>query len=281
VTAVLAVVSALIIGGSDFGGGLATRHDNTFRVTAVAQIAGGVTAIVLAVVVGADEVVRGDVIGGVVAGLAGTFSFIAFYRALSIGVMSVVAPTTAVVGATIPAGVGIVRGEDLSALTVVGIGVAIMAIVLVARGRAADDARADAASRQALLLAFVAGVGFSVFFVALAETESAAGIWPLVVARVVSVPVVCVIAWGATGAIRPRNPLSRRLSIATGVSEMIANAILVVALRRGPVAVAAVFGSLYPVSTVVLAWFVLRERVSRLQLVGVGLAIGALVLVAG
>ena len=180
-TAVLALASALIIGGSDFSGGLATRRDSTFRVTAVAQMSGGVTAVLLAVLVGADEVVRGDVIGGAIAGLSGTFSFICFYRALSIGVMSVVAPTTAVVGATIPAVIGIGRGEDLSTATAVGIGVAIFAIVLVARGSAADDHETDAASRTALLLAITAGIGFSVFFIALAETESAGGLWPLVV----------------------------------------------------------------------------------------------------
>jgi len=276
-TAVLALVSALVIGGSDFGGGLATRHDNTFRVTAIAQIFGGVTAIVLALAVGADEVVRGDVIGGLVAGVSGTFSFICFYRALSIGVMSVVAPTTAVVGATIPAVVGVARGEDLSPATGLGIGVA---IVLVARTGPIGAGAGDRSPRMALLLAVTAGVGFSAFFIALAETETAAGMWPLVIARFVSVPVVCAIAWRMAGRVWPVDSRSRRLAVATGVSEMIANAILVVALRRGPVAVAAVFGSLYPVSTVVLAWIVLRERITRLQMAGVGLAIGALVLVA-
>ncbi len=279
-TAVLALVSALVIGGSDFGGGLATRHDNTFRVTAIAQIFGGVTAIVLALAVGADEVVRGDVIGGLVAGVSGTFSFICFYRALSIGVMSVVAPTTAVVGATIPAVVGVARGEDLSPATGLGIGVAIVAIVLVARTGPIGAGAGDRSPRMALLLAVTAGVGFSAFFIALAETETAAGMWPLVIARLVSVPVVCAIAWRMAGRIWPVDSRSRRLAVVTGVSEMIANAILVVALRRGPVAVAAVFGSLYPVSTVVLAWIVLRERITRLQMAGVGLAIGALVLVA-
>jgi drug/metabolite transporter (DMT)-like permease len=279
-TAVLALVSALVIGGSDFGGGLATRHDNTFRVTAIAQIFGGITAVLLAVAVGSDEVVAGDVIGGLVAGVSGTFSFICFYRALSIGVMSVVAPTTAVVGAAIPAIIGIGRGEELSLPTALGIGVAILAIVLVARTGTVGAGPGDRSSRSALILAITAGIGFSAFFIALAETESAAGMWPLVVARIVSVPVVCGIAWTVAGGIWPVDPRSRRLAVATGVSEMIANAILVVALRRGPVAVAAVFGSLYPVSTVLLAWVVLRERISRLQMAGVGLAIGALVLVA-
>lgn len=70
------------------------------------------------------------------------------------------------------------------------------------------------------------------------------------------------------------------LAIATGVTEMLANALLLVALRRDELAIASVFRSLYPVSTVVLAWLLLRERVSRAQLAGVALAVGALALVA-
>jgi len=277
-TAVLALASALIIGGSDFGGGLATRHDNTFRVTAVAQIAGGVTALVFAAFVGFDEIVRADVVGGLVAGLSGTFSFVCFYRALSMGVMSVVAPTTAVVGATIPAIVGIVRGEEVTALTGIGLVVAVVAIVLVTREGAGD--RSESTPRLALVLAVTAGIGFSLFFISLAETHDAAGMWPLVVARAVSVPVVVVVAWRATGRVFPGVQISRRLAVMTGVTEMVANALLLVALRRDEIAIASVFGSLYPISTVLLAWVFLKERVAASQLAGVALALGALALVA-
>jgi drug/metabolite transporter (DMT)-like permease len=277
VTAVLALLSALIIGGSDFGGGLATKHDNTFRVTAGAQIAGGLVAVVFAVAIGSASVERVDVVAGVIAGLSGSFSFICLYRALSIGVMSVVAPTTAVVGATIPALVGIARGEEVTALTGIGLVVAVAAIVLVTRE---GSSHAGTTSRSALALAVVAGVGFSVFFIALAETNDDAGMWPLVVARVVSVPLVAVVAFRMTGSVLPKVTISRRLAVFTGSTEMIANALLLAALRRDELAIAAVFGSLYPVSTVLLAWIVLHERVSRSQLVGVGLALGALALVA-
>ena len=133
---------------------------------------------------------------------------------------------------------------------------------------------------MALILAITAGIGFSVFFLALAETNDEAGMWPLFIARLVSVPVVCAIAWRVTGRIWPVDATTRRLAVATGVTEMIANGLLLIALRR-ELAVASVFGSLYPVSTVLLAWVVLQERVSRTQLVGVGLAVGALILVAG
>ncbi|MEZ5165159.1 MAG: DMT family transporter [Acidimicrobiales bacterium] len=113
-----------------------------------------------------------------------------------------------------------------------------------------------------------------------AETSTAAGLWPLVIARAVSVPIVTMLAWRLTGHVLPEVRTARRLSILTGISEMAANALLVVALRRGPLAVASVFGSLFPVSTVVLAALLLRERVTRRQMLGVGLAVMALALVA-
>lgn len=277
-TALLALASALVIGGSDFAGGMATKRDSTFRVTALAQITGGLAAVVLVLAVGWDEVATTDVVAGAIAGASGTFSFICFYRALAIGVMSVVAPTTAVVGATIPAIVGVARGEELGALTGVGLAVALVAIVLVSRETGVE--RATETPRAALILALTAGVGFAVFFIALAETATEAGMWPLVVARIVSVPVVCVLAWRVTQRVIPARRSSVLLATYTGVTEMIANALLLVALRRGELAIASVFGSLYPVSTVLLAWVVLRERLVRSQLIGVTFALAAIALVA-
>jgi uncharacterized membrane protein len=277
-TALLAVASALVIGTSDFTGGLATRRDTALRVTTVAQLTGAATAVVLALVVTAGEVTSRDVVGGAVAGLSGTFSFACFYRALSIGVMGVVAPVAALVGAVVPAIVGLARGEDVTGHGLVGLAVAVVAIVLVTREGGPSPVAAT--PRAALALAATAGLGFSAFFLALAETSDEAGMWPLVVARCVSLPVVAIAAVLVTGRMAPRDHRASGLAALTGVTEMVANALIVVALRRGPVAVASVFGSLYPVSTAVLAWAVLRERIGRLQVVGVAMAVVALALVA-
>ena len=152
------------------------------------------------------------------------------------------------------------------------------AIVLVTREGSGEAAAST--PRIAFVLAVTAGVGFSFFFISLAETQDEAGMWPLVVARLISVPAVCVVAWRVTDRVFPVVPIARRLAVATGVSEMAANALLLVALRRDEIAIASVFGSLYPVSTVLLAWFFLKERVNRVQVAGVGLALAALALVA-
>ncbi len=278
-TALIALASALVFGGSDFAGGLATRRDNAFRVTAAAQFWSGLTAVGLALVVSATAVTRADVIGGVLAGLSGTFSFICFYRALSLGAMSVIAPITGLIAAVVPATVGIARGEDLSRPALVGIGLAVVAIFLVTRQTGDRNGQA-VTPPAAVVLAVIAGSGFAMFILALDLTEDEAGMWPLVIARAVSIPVVGVLAVRFGGSIRPRDRSVRRIAILTGVTEMIANGLILVAVRRGPIAVASVFGGLYPVSTGLLAWMLLGERISRSQLVGVGLAIAALVLVA-
>jgi len=275
VTALLAIASALIIGGSDFSGGIATRGDSTFRVTVWAQLWSGFTALALVWVVSSSSIATHDIIGGVLAGVSGSFSFVCFYAALSRGSMSVIAPTTAVVGAVVPAIVGMARGESLGRSTTLGIMIALISIVLVTRS--GHDGRTDS---RALALAVVAGLGFSIFFIALADTHDEAGLWPLVIARVVSVPVVMLTARATVGSVIPKSTRSRRLAAYTGITEMLANVLLLLALRRGPLAVAAVFGSLYPVSTVVLAWVFLRERLNAKQAVGAFLAVAALALVA-
>jgi len=275
VTALLAIASAVIIGGSDFGGGIATRGDSTFRVTVWAQIWSGIAALTMVWFVSTSSITTIDVLGGALAGISGSFSFVCFYAALSRGSMSVIAPTTAVVGAVVPALVGVIRGESLGTATSLGIVVALLAIVLVTRS--AHEGRTDT---RALVLAVVAGLGFSIFFIALSDTHDAAGLWPLVVARAVSIPIVAATAKIAVGSIVPKSNRSRRLAALTGITEMIANVLLLVALRRGPLAVASVFGSLYPVSTVVLAWAILRERLGRNQIAGVCMATMALALVA-
>ncbi len=273
-TALLAVLSALVIGSSDFSGGVATRDDSTFRVTVWAQLWSGLTALALVGFVSSTSVTSGDIVAGALAGLSGSFSFVCFYAALSRGSMSIVAPTTAVVGAVVPAIVGVARGDSVGAMTAAGLIVAVVAIVVVTSS--SGDGRTDA---KALALAVVAGLGFSVFFIALSETHDAAGLWPLVVARVVSVPAVSVTALVTTGSLMPKSTRSRRLASYTGISEMLANIMLLVALRRGPLAVVSVFGSLYPVSTVILAWAILHEKMSRNQVIGICLATAALALV--
>ncbi|MFQ5556451.1 MAG: EamA family transporter [Acidimicrobiales bacterium] len=272
-TAVLALSSALLIGTADFGGGLATRCDSPFRVTLWTQASSGATALVLVWLVPWTHVTGTDIIAGGLAGLSGSFSFVCFYAALSRGAMGAVAPVTAIVGAVVPAVVGFGRGEGLSAPAAVGLVAAVGAIALVTVGPG------EGGDRTAFVLAAVAGLGFSIFFVALGETSDTAGLWPLVFARATSIPLVGLTTWLVAGSVALHHS-ARRPALAAGVMEMAANIVLLWALQRGPLAVVSVFGSLYPISTALLAWMVLGERLGRSQVVGVVVATAALALVA-
>jgi drug/metabolite transporter (DMT)-like permease len=158
---------------------------------------------------------------------------------------------------------------------VVGIVLAIAAIVVVSLAPGQDDTRAQTGP---LLCSFGAGVLFGLFYVALALTNEDAGLWPVPISRVSSGVTLVVVAVLLTRGLRlPRTAVPTVVLI--GVLEVGATVMLLLALQRGPVSVAAVLASLYPVTTVLLAAGFLHERLSRSQLAGVALAFVAVVLV--
>ncbi len=279
-TAVLALTGALIIGASDFAGGYAARRDPAVRVTAWVQALSLLFLALALVPAGWTEVVTRDLVAGVIAGLSGTFSFIALYKSFTLGPISLMAPTAAVLSAIIPTGVGALRGETMSTINVVGVLLSLVAIVLVSQDRLGvkDTSTLGAIPWRGFILAALAGTGFSIFFLALAETQEAAGLWPLVVARLVSVPVVSAVTLVLTGSLLAAkgNPL---LLILAGLGEAAANVCAMIAYQRGPLAVAAVLSALFPVSTVLLARSILAERLLPIQSIGVVMALAAIPLV--
>ncbi len=279
-TAVLALAGALIVGASDFAGGFAARRDPAVRVTAWIQAASLALLAVALVPFGWSEVVTRDLVAGVIAGLSGTFSFVCLYKSFTLGPVSLLAPVAAVLSAVIPTLVGVLRGETLSAVNTIGVLVSLAAIVLVSQERSGIgvDGHDPRQTAVGFGLAALAGTGFSIFFLALAETEPASGLWPLVVARLVSVPVVSVIALAVSGSLVAATGNARILLLG-GLGEATANVCAMVAYQRGPLSVAAVLSALFPVSTVVLARLVFTERLRLQQWSGVFLAVGAIPLV--
>ena len=276
-TAFFALAGALIIGGSDFAGGYASRRTSPFRVALWIQGASGLLIVAAVWFIDAPDVRDVDIGAGVVAGISGTFSFVALYAAFALGQISRLAPVAAVVGAVVPTVVGIFRGESLTALHVAGIVVALVAITLVTQEQEADGG--GRTPPAAFALALTAGLGFSIFFLALAETQEDAGFWPLVVARAVSIPLVALVAIRMSGGIRMPHRMPR-VVIPAGFAEAVSNIFALWAYQRGPLAVAAVLGAFYPVSTVLLARLILDERLQRIQWIGVGLALVAVPMIA-
>lgn len=276
-TALLALLGALAYGCSDFGTSFAARRDRPEAVTLVVFVASGVAVMTAVWFVDAPAVHGADLWWGAVAGVVGGIGFLVFIQAMAKGAMSVIAPLTAVISAATSAVFGLVAGERPSALNLLGIAFALVAIGLVSRPSTLPGAAT--ASGVAILYAVLAGVGFGLFFVVLSYTEDDAGLWPLVPARVVSVSLLVVINLVRYRGIRVERR-SVPIAIGSGLVEATAVILLLLAVRRGPLAIAGVLGSLYPASTVLLAWWLLAERLGRTQKLGVALALVAVALTA-
>jgi uncharacterized membrane protein len=276
VAVLLALSSALVYGTADFCGGLAARRAGALAVVALVQVAGLLALLAVIPLLGGAPTAP-DLLWGAAGGVASAIGLAVFYRALADGVMSVVAPVTAVCAAAVPVLIGVLLGERLGTATLVGIAVALVAIGLVA---AEDGLPTVRAAREAGLgRALLAGVAFGLFFVLLDRPDEAAGLWPLVGARVTA-GAVAVGLMLATGAARTMPRAVVPLVIAAGVLDMAANAMFLVAAREGMLAVTGVLASLYPVSTVLLAQLVLRERLGRSQVTGLLAAVAAVALIA-
>jgi drug/metabolite transporter (DMT)-like permease len=271
-TELLALASAVAFGAGDFLGGRASRDVPPLWVAAVAQVASAVALMPLLLIVPAPAVRASDIVWGAAGGLFGLLGILALYAALAAGPMGLVAPSTAVLSAIIPVGFGLATGEEPGGLALAGIVVGVLAVVAIT-GSEGPGGRLSSAM---LSLSFGAGLGFALFFIALAQTSADAGMWPLAGARGVSVPVVLAVA--AVGRVR-RGGRAPAAAIGAGVLDMAANALFLAAVQRGLLAIAAVLAALYPAATALLARFILDERMSRTQLAGVGAALAAVVLI--
>lgn len=271
----LAFACAVVYGIADYCGGRSSRSAPSIAVSLLGQLSSLVLGLTVVLVIGTAWPAGRELGWGALAGCASALALASFYHALSHGSMTVVAPITAVTSAVLPVVFGLVRGERPAALAYIGMVVAVLAVALVS---GAVGVRHTATSRSTLLYAFAAGVGFAVIFIALGETTSASGIWPLVASRVVSVVIIGVIAVSSRTSVRGYGTVWRLAALA-GILDMSANFIYLLAVRRGLLSIVVVVVALYPVSTVLLAFGLDKERVSRSQAVGMLMAVGALVLV--
>jgi drug/metabolite transporter (DMT)-like permease len=272
----LALASAVVYGTSDFLGGLASRKASVFGVVALSQVAGLAALLALLPWLGGPVTVA-DLAWGIAAGLAGATGLVVFFRTLAAGVMSVVAPVTAVTAAAVPVLVGLLEGDRIGVWSAAGIVLALIAVVLVSAEGGLSALRA--ARPASLPPALAAGAAFGVFFVFLDRTGDGSGLTPLVAARLASVCLVVAVAFAGRRPLRVARP-ALPLVVASGVGDMSANALFLLATQQGgQLAIVGVIASLYPVSTVLLAQVVLRERLVPAQLAGLASAFAAVVLI--
>jgi drug/metabolite transporter (DMT)-like permease len=277
--AVLALSSSLCWGLSDFLGGLQSRRNHVLAVLLLSQ-ALALAILVAAVLAGAPtEHDAASTAWAVCTGLLGLLALLAFYRALAIGTMSIVAPISAT-GVAIPVLVGLASGERPGALQVAGIALACAGVVLAAREAPSDDHAVRRASRASIGLALIAAVGFGTFFAGIDRAEESGDVaWVLVAARAADVALLVTAALVVRPPL-PRAPVTLAAIGFVGVFDLLANLLFVLAAGRGLLSVVGVLGSLYPAVTVILARVVLHERLSRTQNAGVLITLAGVVALA-
>jgi drug/metabolite transporter (DMT)-like permease len=281
----LALLSAAFYGAGDFIGGFASRRAPMFSVVTISQAAGLLSLLVVLPFLGPASPIAADYAWGAASGIAGGFGVGLLYRALAVGTMGVVAPTTSVCAVVIPVAAGLLRGERLPGLVGVGIALAVVAIILLGQESAHPDHPAPRPPQYGLPSgmwhALASGVAIGFFFLLLANARAEAGLWPLVAARLAGVPCFATIVVVTGASFRLPRGLAG-LVIGGGVLDMLANVLYLLATRYGSLAVAVTLVSLYPASTVALARAVLKERLSRLQVIGmVGALVAVLLIVQG
>jgi len=219
-----------------------------------------------------------DLLWSGVGGVGGLVGLVLLYRGLSMGAMAIVAPISAVTGALVPLGFGLLTEGPPPTLALVGALCAVVAIALVSLGPSGGRSAGRAAAGRVVLIALTSGALFGIFFVLLAQTHGNAGMWPLVGARAGSV-LVGLAALATTRSGLTFRPATGWLIVA-GIGDTVANGSYLLAASNGLLSVVAPIAALYPVSTVLLALVLDSERVRPVQVAGLGLAAAALVLTA-
>ncbi|MGW0753993.1 EamA family transporter [Streptomyces sp. NPDC002587] len=285
-TALFALATAVLWGLADFGGGLVTRRIPALTVVVVSQV---VAVVVLGAVVlgtGAWREAGTQLWFAVGAGLVGPVAMLSFYKALALGPMGVVSPLGSL-GVVVPVAAGLILGERPGLGQFAGIAVAVVGIVLAG----GPELRGAPVQRRAVVLTLVAAFGFGAVMALIAQASTTVtGLFlALFVQRVTNVAVGGGALWVQTRRGAPALPAGTGPRLLwgllpalafVGLADVAANGTYSVAAQNGPVTLAAVLSSLYPVITALAAFAVLKERLRPVQAAGAGLALAGTVLLA-
>ena len=264
---------------SDFLGGLMTRRIAVLVVLAVSQSA-GLVVIAVAVALVSEPSPGGNYVPyAAAAGLSGVCGLVAFYRALAVGKMSVVAPISSM-AVLVPVAVGVATGDRPGALQVAGAVLGITGIVLASR-ESTDEAQDDRRMATGVGLALLSGLGFGGFFVAMDVAADADPLWASLVNRGTSLSLLLLALLAFRPTFHGLTPARLPVLISVGTLEMGANVAFAFAATEGLISLTSVLAALYPVVVVVLAWLLLHERLQSSQKAGIAFALAGVALIAG
>ncbi|MEX0869353.1 MAG: DMT family transporter [Nitriliruptoraceae bacterium] len=268
--ALLALGAAISFGIADVSGAVASRRRSALTVSIGVQLA-GFPLLFVGLVVFSGRPSPTALALGAAAGVAGNLGLVLYLRSMAVGPIGVISPVSAVVGAGVPVGWGvIIAGDPLTTIQIGGIVAGLIAVVLVAWS---PGASIRAFGTKGPLVALVAGALFGTFFVLLDATPEASGLWPLLTARTAGTIALTLLLVATR-----RSPSLRGtggLVALSGTADVLANLLFLLATRSGLLSLASLLSSLYPVVALLLARQLLGERLRRNQQVGVALAIAA------
>jgi drug/metabolite transporter (DMT)-like permease len=272
---ILGLLASLGWGFADFGGGLTSRRGPVLGVLLWSQVAS--LAIGLPIALSRTEPVMQppDLAIAIAGGALGSSGLALLYRGLSVGRMGVVAPVAAVLTAVLPVGFGFLTQGIPSILSIGGIGCAVASVILVSRAPGGADGRPSG-----LWYGIGAGTIFGLFTVAVSLLGPGLILSPIIVIRVASCLAIGSWILARRQSWRVSRPLWPAL-VVVGVIDMAATVAYLTAIDIGPLAIAAILASLYPVVTTMLAAVVLRERISPVHAIGIVAAGAAVVMIAG
>jgi drug/metabolite transporter (DMT)-like permease len=268
-----AMASAVTLGVADFTGGRAGRRTSTPSVAVGVELVGLIAAPLAFLVLphGWDGLAALQAFAG---GAVGGLGLIAFYRAMSLNLIGVVAPITGFVAAALPVAVGLIGGDRLSVWQLLGIAIGLVALVLVT-GAGSESAGNP---RRGVLLALLAGVTFGLFFI-LFHAASHAGFTAFLSGRVGS-SLAAVVAGLTSGASLTIKRPARRLIAFGGAVDGCGVILYLYATHSGLLSITAVLTSFYPAFTVLCARFLTHERLTNVQALGAAMAVVAIALIA-
>lgn len=269
--------AALGWGAGDFTGGLASRKTGAYRAVFYGEVVGIIFLLIIVKISGESLPNQRVWLLAMLAGALGTVGLILLYHSMTLGLMSIATPVSALLAASLPVLVGIFKEGVPQILTVIGFGFALFAVWMISQGE--NGVTNILAHLSELKLPLLAGIGFGLYFVFMHEaTSTGATIWPMVSSRsggmilIAAYILITRVSW------KVEDASAWPMIIINGVLDISGNLFFILAGQAGRLDVAAVLSSLFPGATVMLAWIFLKERLTRNQWIGIGSALIAIVL---
>lgn len=271
----LSLLAALSYGAADYVGGFVSKRNDVLRVVLISQVFGTVPLLLVFPLLNDGVLSTGALWWGCAAGVSGGAGVVLLYRGLARGRMSVVAPITSVEAAVVPVLFGLLTGERPGAWSLFGVVVALFAVALVSSSAETSAAEGMSGIPEAI----GAGLAFGIFFIVLDQAGDNAGMWPILSMRGTSLALVAVALFGTRTKLAPAPGTLWGIAL-SGILDVAANVLYLLSTQQGLLSLVAVITSMYPAATVVLARILLKERLTKNQLVGLGLAAVGVTLIA-